>query len=150
MRGVQASEPVPSEDNFLGVVTSTEINENPWIVTLQMNNTLVKFYIDTGAEVTVINDSVHKKVGSPSLNQSDQTLHGPSNQSLLVKGNFLAQFQYGGITEEQNCYVVTDLSRPLLGHPAIEQLARVQTVQETSTPIQKFPKLFTATRTVPH
>lgn len=117
-----------------------------------MNNTSVKFHIDTGAEVTVINDSVHKKVGSPSLNQSDQTLHDPNKQSLPVKGKFLAQFQYGGITTEQNCYVMTDLSRPLLGCPAIEQLnllARVQTVQEMLTPIQKFPKLFTGLGKLP-
>ena len=63
-----------------------------------------------------------------------------------MKGKFLAQFQYGGITTEQNCYVLTDLSRPLLGCLAIEQLnllARVQTIQEILTPIQKFPKLFT-------
>ena len=152
VRGVQASEQVQSEDNFLGVVTSADTNENLWIVTLQMNNTSVKFHIDTGAEVTVINDSVHEKVGSPSLTQSDQTLRGPSNQSLPVKGKFLAHFQYGGITTEQNCYVVTDLSRPLLGRPTIEQLnllARVQTVQEMLTPIQKFPKLFTGLGKLP-
>ena len=138
VRGVQASTPVPSEDNFLGVVTSTETKN-----TLLMNNTSIQFHIDTGAEVTVINDNVHRKVGSPSLNQSDQTLHGPNNQSLSVKGKFLAQFQYGGITTEQNCYAVTDLSRPLL------LLARVQTVQEMLTPIQKFPKLFTGLGKLP-
>ena len=106
----------------------------------------MKFHVDTGAEVTVINESVHKKVGSPSLYKSDQTLRGPSNHSSTVKRNFPAQFQYGTITTEQHCYVVTGLSKPLLGHPAIEQLnflTRVQAVKETLTPIQKFPKLFT-------
>ena len=102
---------------------SIDTNESPWIVTLQMNNTSVKFHLDTEAEITVINDSVHKKV-----NQRDQALCGPRNQSLTVKEK---QVQFGGITTEQNCYVVTDLSRPLLRYPAIEQLnllARVQTV----------------------
>ena len=138
VRGVRASHPPSSEENFLGVVTSTNTtNDNPWIVTLQMNSIPVQFHIDTGAEVTVINDTVHKKVGSPSLSQSDQTLRGPSNQSLPVKGKFLAQLQYSGVTTEHNCYVVTDLSRPLLGRLAIEQLkllARVQAVQEISSP----------------
>ena len=109
-----------------------------------MNSILVQFHIDTWAEVTVINDTVHKKVGSPSLSQSDQTLRGPSNQSLPVKGKFLAQFQYSGVTTEHNSYVVTDLSRPLLGCPAVGQLnllARVQAVQEISSPTQKFSKL---------
>ena len=43
-------------------------------------------------------------------------------------------------------YVVSELSPPLLGHQAIEQLkllARVQEVQETPSPIHKYPKLFT-------
>ena len=153
VRGVQASHPPSSEENFLGVVTSTNTtNDNPWIVTLQMNSIPVQFHIDTGAEVTVINDTVHKKVGSPSLSQSDQTLRGPSNQSLPVKGKFLAQLQYSGVTTEHNCYVVTDLSRPLLGRLAIEQLkllARVQAVQEISSPTQKFSKLFTGLGKLP-
>ena len=163
IRGVQASHPPSSEENFLGVVTSTNTtNDNPWIVTLQMNSIPVQFHIDTGAEVTVINDTVYKKVGSPSLSQSDQTLRGPSNQSLPVKGKFLAQFQYSGVTTEHNCYVVTDLSRPLLGRPAIEQLkllARVQAVQEISSPrdivsntevFQIVYRIGKATRTVSH
>ena len=73
-------------------------------------------------------------------------MRGPSNHPLTVKGKFSAQFQYGTITTEQHCYVVTGLSKPLLGRPAIEQLnllARVQAIEETLTPIQKFPKLFT-------
>ena len=146
VRGVQASKsPNDDEDHFLGTVTSEEsTNHNPWNVTLQLNSVPVKFHIDTRAEVTVINESVHKKVGSPSLYKSDQSLRGPSNHPLTVKGS--AQFQYGTITTEQHCYVVTGLSKPLLGRPAIKQLnllARVQAIEETLTPIQKFPKLFT-------
>ena len=148
VRGVQASKsPNDDEDHFLGTVTSEKsTNHNPWNVTLQLNSVPVKFHIDTGAEVTVINESIHKKVGSPSLYKSDQSLRGPSNHPLTVKGKFSAQFQYGTITTEQHCYVVTGLSKPLLGRPAIEQLnllARVQAIEETLTPIQKFPNLFT-------
>ena len=128
------------------MTSENSTSHNPWSVTLQLNSVPVKFHIDTGAEVTVISESIYKKVGSPSLCEPDQTLGGPSNQTLPVKGKLSAQFQYGTITTEQNCYVVARLPRPLLGHPAIEQLkllARVQEVQETPSPIHKYSKLFT-------
>ena len=111
VRGVQADKSSSDDDISLGVVTSEDsASHNPWSVTLQLNSVPVKFHIDTGAEVTVISESIYKKVGSPSLCEPDQTLRGPSNQTLPVKGKFSAQFQYGTITTEQNCYVVAELS----------------------------------------
>ena len=108
--GVQANKSSPDDDIFLGVVTSEDsISHNPWSVTLQLNSVPMKFHIDTGAEVTVISESVHKKVGSPSLCEPDQTLRGPSSKTLPVKGTFSAQFQYGTVITEQNRYVVAEL-----------------------------------------
>ena len=153
VQGIQASKSSSNNDNvFLGVVTSDSTIHKPWSVTLQLNSVPVEFHIDTGAEVTVINESIYQKVGSPSLCKSDQTLRGPSNNSLPIKGKFSALFQYGASTTEQNCYVVTDLSKPLLGRPAIEHLnllARVQAIEQTLPPIQKFPKLFTGLGNLP-
>ena len=153
VRGVQADKSSSDDDIFLGVVTSEDSTSfNPWSVILQLNSVPVNIHIDTGAEVTVISESIYKKVGSLSLCEPDQTLRGPSNQTLPVKGKFSAQFQYGTITTEQDCYVVAELSRPLLGCPAIEQLkllARVQEVQETPSPIHKYPKLFTGLGKLP-
>ena len=86
------------------------------------------------------------------LSSPDQSLHSPSNQSLAVKGRFMGQVQYGGMTTKQSCYVVTDLSKPLLGRPAIEQLnllARVQEIQETPSPIHNYLKLFTGLGKLP-
>lgn len=56
------------------------------------------------------------------------------------------------MVESQNCYVVTDLSRPLLGWPAIEQLnllARVGTVEQPKLVAEKFLKLFTGLGKLP-
>ena len=110
-----------------------------------MNGTPVKFHIDTGAEVTVVSEAIHKNVGSPVLTQSEQILKGPSNQPLPVKGKFLGKFQYGKVTSELNCYVVANLSRSLLGFPAIEHLnllARMHAVAGTQSMVEKFPRLF--------
>ena len=143
VHGVSSSN--SNEENFLGVVTSDVKTDNLWTVTLQLNGIPVKFHIDIGAEVTVVNEAIHENVGSPTLTQSEQILKGPSNQPLPVKGKFLGKFQYGKVTSELNCYVVANLSRSLLGCPAIEHLnllARVHTVEGTQSIVEKFPRLF--------
>ena len=141
-----------NEDNFLGVVTSDVKTDKPWTVTLQLNGIPVKFHIDTGAEVTAVSETIHENVGSPTLTQSEQILKGPSNQPLPVKGKFLGKFQYGKVTSELNCHVVANLSRSLLGCPAIEHLtllARVHTIEGTQSMVEKFPRLFNVLRKLP-
>ena len=86
------------------------------------------------------------------VTQSEQILKGPSNQPLPVKGKFLGKFQYGKVTSELNCHVVANLSRSLLGCPAIEYLnllARVHTIEGTQSMVEKFPRLFNVLRKLP-
>ena len=127
------------------MVTSDVKTDNPWTVTLQLSGIPVKFHIDTGTKVTVVSEAILENVGSPTLTQSEQILKGPSNQPLPVKDKFLGKSQYGKVTSELNCYVVANLSRSLLGCPAIEHLnllARVHTVEGTQSIVEKFPRLF--------
>lgn len=53
---------VRQQDNygeaFLGVVIES-VSSNPWSVNLQIGGILVKFKIDTGADVTVIPETVY-------------------------------------------------------------------------------------------
>ena len=47
---------------FLGAVTSSQVDAastggKPWVVNLQLNNHLMKFKIDSGADVTVITEA---------------------------------------------------------------------------------------------
>jgi len=61
----------------------TERNEDLWSVDLILNNPLVRFKIDTGADVTVIPESVYKKLKpTPALLQSTKTIFGPA-QTIL-------------------------------------------------------------------
>ena len=71
---------------FLGAVRTE--NSNPWIVSLQVMNEVVNFHTDTGAAVSIIPYQVYRKLGSPSLTPPNQTLRGPSNELLPVKGRF--------------------------------------------------------------
>ena len=140
-----------SVDGFLGTLSSDNTTDSPWSVTLQLNGTEVTFHIDTGAEVTVISDTEYQKLGNVTLIQTDQTLKGPSNQPLQVKGKFFGEFHYGLMRIKQSCYVVTGLAKPLLGRPAIEKLnllARINNVQGVSI-TEKFSKLFTGLGKLP-
>ena len=129
---------------FLGTI-GTE-NGNPWIVPLQVMNEIVDFHIDTGAEVSVIPDQVYQQLNSPPLTPPNQTLRGPSNEALQVKGRFSVKFVRGDYETEQELYVAEGLHKPLLGRPAIESLQLVQRVREVQSgklnPIQQFPSLF--------
>jgi len=67
----EEEEPV---DNFLGAIHSSE--GRAWTVNLYLNQTLLEFKIDTGAEVTVIPESVATPFQSY-LQSSSRGLQGP-------------------------------------------------------------------------
>ena len=115
---VRGSPRTPSEQNedseaFLGAIETDD--GNPWIVSLRVRNEVVDFHINTGAEVSVIPDQVYRKLGSPTLTPPRQTLRGPGNEVLPVKGQFSAKLVRGNHKTEQELYVVEGLHRPLLG-----------------------------------
>ena len=133
----------PLDDAFMGAVGE----RNPWVVTLKLNGTLIKFCIDTGAEVTVISEQIHDHAGRPFLSSPDRTLKGPDAHCLPVKGYFIATLQWGTKETRQRVNVVERLNKPLLGRPAIEKLGLLMCIgaidQNTSTHvIQQFPLLF--------
>jgi len=84
---------------FLGAI-GTERNEDLWSVDLTLNNSLVRFKIDTGADVTVIPEGVYKKLKpTPALLQSSKTLFGSAHTIHPVLGWFT-----GPSREEKNLH----------------------------------------------
>ena len=59
-----------------------------------MGHQLVNFHIDTGAEVTLITEEAYTAIGSPVLGPSKQSLKGPNNEDLQVKGCFQLRFNW--------------------------------------------------------
>ena len=92
-------------DAYLGVITRGDRN-NPWYITVSINDKPVDFEIDTGAEVTVISSEAHHEIGGPTLCAASKTLRGPSNSELPVKGQFTAMLKYKNRVVEQDLYVV--------------------------------------------
>ena len=125
-------------DAYLGVITRGDRN-NPWYITVSINDKPVDFEIDTEAEVIVISSEAHHEIGGPTLGAASKTLRGPSNSELPVKGQFTAMLKY------KDLYVVESLHKHLLGRPAIEALnvvTRVLTIEGSGNPVEQYPQLF--------
>ena len=117
-----------------------------WRLSLLLNGVHTEFDIDTGAEVSVISESQHQRIGSPFLSPPGKRLRGPSNYSLPVTGCFTGVLKCGSQEVQQEIYVVKNLHRHLLGRPAIDALelaVRVGAIFDGDTsPVQLFPQLF--------
>ena len=132
-------------NTFLGGVSTPETDNNPWRMSIRLNNTPTEFDIDTGAEVSVISKTRHDEIGHPPLASPDRVLRGPSNRCLPVIGQFKGVLKRGNHEVQQEIFVVQNLSRNLLGRPAIEALklaVRVGAIFDNTSPIQLFPKMF--------
>ena len=134
-----------SNDQFLGVVT-TPNSCNLWNVTVLLNGNAVEFKLDTGADVSVISEEIFKTLEISSLHTTDTNLTGAGSQPLQVCGKFEADLQYKARSSRQTVYVVSTLSKALLGKPAIESLnliTRIDSVDKDSCRA-KHPELFTS------
>ena len=133
-------------NEFLGGVDTRDTVSNSWRLSLLLNGVLTEFDIDTGAEVSVISETQHQKIGSPFLSPPAKRLRGPSNYSLPVTGCFTGALKRGSQEVQQDVYVVKNLHRHLLGRPAIDALGlavRVGAIFDGDTsPVQLFPQLF--------
>ena len=141
MSGVTTESEEPSA--FLGSLGKA--SENPWTVTLQLDNSPVIFCIDTGAEVTVISDKTWRNLGKPTLTSPEREMRGPDNHRLVVLGQWNGTLQYSSTQTKETIYVVEGLSKPLVGRPAIKNLqlvTGVSTVSKTLSPQDQFPSLF--------
>ena len=131
---------------FLGAVGDPLGHSKPWMVSIVLNREPVNFKIDTGADMTVVPESVFKKLQGAVLHPTSKALLGPGNQALSVRGKFTAELQLDTIKVQEEVFVVAGLRNPLLGRPAIQNLnhvARVCSVGlETSRIIYEHPKLF--------
>jgi len=62
------------------------VDNKPFSVQITVNNECVEFEVDTGSALTLINDSLWKALGSPSLKPTSVQLRSYTGQPLLVKG----------------------------------------------------------------
>ena len=81
------------EEAFLGTVSANAIaSKTPWIVKVQLNGDEMEFKVDTGADVTVIPESLYKVERDGDLQPSSLPLNGPTGETLKVVGQFTGRF----------------------------------------------------------
>ena len=132
-------------DQFLGVVTDSTNHSNLWNATVMLNGKAVEFKLDTGADVSVIPTQLFESLKIDTMQPTEAKLTGASSQPLAVQGKFEANLQHKAKSSKQTVYVVSSLSKPLLGKPAIESLnliSRVDIVDKDSCKAN-YPELFT-------
>ena len=107
----------------------------------------VNLHIDTGVEVTVITEQTWKAIDQPGISPvaMGQTLRAQDFHTLSAKGRFTGMLKFRKQELKEVIYVVKVLTKPLLGHPAIEQLHLIRgitAVAKELTPMEEFPLLF--------
>ncbi|KAL7881030.1 hypothetical protein SRHO_G00032840 [Serrasalmus rhombeus] len=125
---------------FLGEMRST--GEDEWVGVLQLNGEETAFKLDTGAAVTAIPSSTYSSRVHGALRQPWKVLYGPGHHRLGVEGCFKGSLTLRGKTTRQDVYVVNELSKPLLGLPAIMALNLVQRVHAVEAQQKDFKALF--------
>ena len=97
-----------------------------------------------GTNVSVIPEETYKTLKINDLHPAESSLTGAGSQPLQVCGKFEANLQYKARSSKQTVYIVSALSKALLGKPAIESLnlvIRVDSVDKDSCKA-KYPELF--------
>ena len=93
-----------------------------WVTVLKVNNVDVTFKIDTGAEVSAINETAFNKLQDVQLKKPTRSLHGPAMSPLTVLGQFIGNLTFKRVTCKQKVFVGKGLKHNLLGLPAIASL----------------------------
>ena len=125
------------------------VNQSAWKADIQVNDQVVNFKLDSGADVSVLPASVYDSVKpSVKLEPTNKVLLGPCNYKL----NWLGKFQ-AKLTANQKCihnevYVVKGLERPLLSRYASLSLNLINRVDAISSEeyknniVNQYPDLF--------
>jgi hypothetical protein len=133
-----------TEDLFFGALTKEK--GRSWMITVTLDENPIEFKIDSGADATVIPESVYRKHWKNPLNPTSQTLKTASGSGFYVLGTFEAKFAIGGKTSTQTVYVIRNLRQALLGLPAIEDLRILSRVNAVTVAddgiISEYPSVF--------
>ena len=134
-------------DEFLGAIeTESTAPNKSWTVPILLNGISFDFKIDTGADVTVIPETIFKQIKSIVLQPCMRSLSGPCQNNLTVCGQFRGTLKHGPHEVEQDIFVIQHLHKPLLGLPAIQALqlvSRVNAVGDLAAQVsEKYPQLF--------
>ena len=140
---------------FLGEVHIDHLKSgnNQWKADIMVNDQLVNFKIDSGADVSVLPVHTYEKLENTKLQPTSKVLLGPCNYKLNCMGKFKAKLTVNNLSVENDVYVVKDLERPLLSRLESQNLNlinKIETINKFESKSEdykgkitaKYPKLF--------
>lgn len=126
------------DSHYLGTINEyvdyIEENNDPWKVNLLIQNSNIKFKIDSGADVTVIGEKHYKMLENVSLQTTNAKLKGAAQGELRVLGKFSEEIIWKNKIIRSDIFVIKNLEEPLLGKPAIENLGIITRIDAISKP----------------
>ena len=127
-------DPSGDETFFLGAVSSSGEYEEPWRIELRINNKLIDFKIDTGADITIISEEMFESLPSrPKLEPSNVVLSSPGGR-LNCKGQFATQINHKGESYQIMIFVISGKhSNSLLGRNAACKIGLIQRIAEVQS-----------------
>ena len=134
---------VEQEVKFLDTIENAQ--DNIWEIKVMVGDKVILFKVDTGAEVTVISEETWKSLHSAEPLQHPNTfLCGPDRSRLTVLGKITLTLTLNKTCCEQPVYVVKNITKNLLGFPAIKALSLLSHVESVDKNIVSlYPSLFT-------
>ncbi|XP_044749567.1 uncharacterized protein LOC123310198 [Coccinella septempunctata] len=122
------------EELYIGSVeNSTSSTKSNWTVDLKINNEIVNFKVDTGADVNVIPFSLYNAVFKSELIMRDDTklIEYTGNQIEII-GYITAPVFYKNNEFNVKFFIAKGYGRPIIGKTSIEDLDIARMVAEMS------------------
>ena len=141
------------EELFLGeVIDAVEANQsNSWKADIAINDKIIKFKIDSGADVSVLPYDVYNKLKKETeleLEPTNKVLLGPCNYKLNCIGKFKAKLSTNHKSVDNEVFVVKGLQRPLLSRQVSQSLNLINKIDAINKKdyrtdiVEQYPKLF--------
>ena len=113
--------------------TVIEENTKPWMITLSIKDTNVKFKLDTGADVSIMNEKTYNNMkNKPKLKDSNLRLTSPGGR-LTIKGEFHATTTVKGNVYKFKVIVVRNrVGNNLLSRSAAQKMGLIKRIDEIS------------------
>ena len=107
--------------------TSGDKKSKGWYIKLKTGSDILPWYIDSGAEISVMPETLYKKTYGE-IQPTRRTLFATGEHPLKTLGCAHMQLSRGDATVLEEVYVVKGVKSLLLGQPAIEKLGLIPSI----------------------
>ena len=129
----------------MGTIEEVE-GSSPWYISLEIKkNQIIRFKIDTKADITVILRAIFHILRKFPLRNTTKCLFGPGQKEINLLRSFTDTISSDSRSVQENVYVVRGLTRCFfraINNKKMELVKRVNEVFTHETVKQNFPKLF--------